>query len=152
MIYSNFHKKQNDTKISDGMDISYLLINNRTHGCEYAGAHNPLYLFRNNELIVFKGDRISIGDKNNIIRKITKHTFQLEPNDTVFLFTDGYVDQYGGVNHEKYKFKRFRDLLMKIHLQDIDSQKRELEQALINWKGKENQIDDITVLGFKVEN
>ncbi|NOU18558.1 MAG: serine/threonine-protein phosphatase [Bacteroidales bacterium] len=152
MIYSNFHKKQNDTKISDGMDISYLLINNQTLNCEYAGAHNPLYLFRNNELIVFKGDRISIGDKNNIIRKITKHTFRLEPNDTIFLFTDGYVDQSGGVNLEKYKFKRFRELLMKIHQQDVDLQKKELEQALIDWKGDKDQIDDITVLGFKVEN
>ncbi len=152
MIYSNFHKKQNDSKISDGLDISYLLINNRALICEYAGAHNPLYLFRNNELIVFKGDRISIGDKNNIIRKITKHTFQLEPNDTVFLFTDGYVDQSGETNLEKFKFKRFRELLMKIHRQDVDSQKRELEQTLINWKGKENQIDDITILGFRMEN
>lgn len=152
MIYSNFHKKQNDNKISDGMDISYLLINNQTLNCEYAGAHNPLYLFRNNELIVFKGDRISIGDKNDIIRKITKHTFQLEPNDTVFLFTDGYVDQSGETNLEKFKFKRFRELLMKIHRQDVDSQKRELEQTLINWKGKENQIDDITILGFRMEN
>ncbi|NVO08407.1 MAG: SpoIIE family protein phosphatase [Bacteroidales bacterium] len=152
MIYSNFHKKQSDTKISDGMDISYLLMNNQTLNCEYAGAHNPLYLFRNNELIVFKGDRISVGDKNNIIRKITKHTFQLEPNDNIFLFTDGYVDQSGGINLEKFKFKRFRELLMKIHRQDVDSQKKELEQTLIDWKGNKDQIDDITVLGFKVEN
>ncbi len=152
MIYSNFHKKRDDTKITDGMDVSYLLINNQTLYCEYAGAHNPLYLFRNNELIIFKGDRIPIGEKNTILRKITKHSFQLEPNDTVFLFTDGYVDQSGGANSEKFKFKRFRDFLMKIHRQDIDSQKWELEQTLIDWKGDNDQIDDITVLGFKVEN
>lgn len=151
LIYNNFHRKQDDTKISDGMDISYLLIDNQTLHCEYAGAHNPLYLFRNNELITFCGDRISIGGKSNILRKITKHTFHLEPNDSIYLFSDGYVDQVGGLNGDKFKYKRFRNLLHKIHNQEIDAQKKELELAIEEWKGNKDQIDDITILGIKIE-
>ncbi len=150
MIYNNFHRKQADTKISDGMDISYLLIDNQTQNCEFAGAHNPLYLYRNNELITFCGDRISIGGKSNILRKINKHCFHLEPNDSIFLFTDGYVDQSGGPNHDKFKYRRFRELLLKIHNQEVDVQKKELELTIDEWKGNKDQIDDITLIGFRV--
>lgn len=149
MIYNNLHQKHDDKKISDGLDISYLLINNQTLSCEFAGAHNPLYLFRDNKLIEFKGDKISIGGKNSIVRKITSHKFQLEPYDSIFLFTDGYADQYGGPSHEKFKFKRFRELLMQIHRQEPNSQKEELERNLCEWKGDNDQVDDITILGFQ---
>lgn len=152
MIYNNFHRKQDDTKITDGLDISYLLINNQTLCCEYAGAHNPLYLYRNNELKIFKGDNISIGGKGNILRKVTKHSFNLQQNDSLFLFTDGYADQVGGPNLDKYKYKRFRELLMRIHQQEINIQKNELENTLATWRGEKDQIDDITILGFKIEN
>jgi serine phosphatase RsbU (regulator of sigma subunit) len=149
MIYNNLHQKQDDKKISDGLDMSYLLINNKTLACEYTGAHNPLYLFRNNELIEFKGDKISIGGKSNIVRKITKHKFQLEPYDSIFLFTDGYADQDGGSNRDKFKYRRFRDLLLQIHKHEPTYQKTELERILMEWKGDKDQVDDITILGFQ---
>lgn len=152
LIYNNFHRKQDDIKIMDGMDISYLLIDNQTLNCEYAGAHNPLYLIRNNELTTFRGDKVSIGGKSNILRKINKHCFHLEPNDSVFLFTDGYVDQDGGPNRDKFKYRRFRELLLRIHNQEVENQKKELEQTIDEWKGDRDQVDDITILGFKVIN
>lgn len=149
MIYNNLHQKKDDTRISDGMDISYLLIDNYTQNCLYAGAHNPLYLYRNNELQSFKGDSISIGDKSNIVRKITNHSFRLEQKDTLYLFTDGFCDQVGGLNRDKFKYKRFRDLLLRIHQKDVNSQKQELVKTLEEWKGNYDQIDDITILGIK---
>ena len=149
MIYNNLHKKRDDRKISDGLDISYLLINNQTLQCEYSGAHNPLYLYRNNVLKEFKGDKISIGDKSDIVRKITKHTFQLEPNDCIFLFTDGFVDQNGGSNDDKFKYKRFRELLHSIHNIEPDDQSDVLNQTITEWKGEREQLDDITILGFR---
>lgn len=149
MIYNNLHRKRDDRKISDGLDISYLLIDNLTHQCSYSGAHNPLYLFRNNELMEFKGDKVSIGDKNNIVRKITKHTFQLEINDSIFLFTDGFADQNGGPNDDKFKYKRFRELLHSIHNLEPDDQSDMLNQTITDWKGEKDQLDDITILGFR---
>ena len=102
-------------------------------------------------MITFNGDRISIGGKSNIVRKITKHTFHLEKDDSIFLFTDGYVDQCGGPNCDKFKYKRFRELLMRIHHQEIDTQRSELEETINEWKGDRDQVDDITIMGFKIE-
>ena len=149
MIYTNLHTRSDEKKITDGLDISYLLIDNHTHQCSYSGAHNPLYLYRDNELTEFKGDKISIGDKSNIVRKITKHKFQLEPNDCIFLFTDGYVDQNGGLKDDKFKYKRFRELLQSIHNLEPNDQSNVLNQTITDWKGERDQLDDITILGFR---
>lgn len=150
MIYSNFHRKNGGNKIMDGLDISYLLINNQTGCCQFAGAHNPLYIIRDNEIKIIKGDKLSIGGKDSIVRKITNHTIQLEKTDTIYLFTDGYVDQDGENNLEKFKYKRFRELLLYIHQQTFDQQKEILESTIVQWKGQRDQVDDISVLGFRI--
>jgi ligand-binding sensor domain-containing protein/serine phosphatase RsbU (regulator of sigma subunit) len=139
--------------IKDGMDMVICVVDKENHTLGFSGAVNGIYLVKNNELHSFKGDRFSIGRvSGGKIPKYTKKTISLGEDDMLYLFTDGYVDQFGGPDHKKFKYRRFRHLLLNIHKLHPDDQKAILHQKMEEWRGEEEQIDDILVLGFKVLN
>ncbi len=143
------HQTGNQDEQKDGMDIAICVFDIETRSLEYAGAHNPLYLFRNGTIQEYKADRMPIGI---YIREtpFTNQQVQLEKNDMLYIFTDGYVDQFGGKKSEKLKSKRFKDLLFSISLLPAEKQKQQIDDFLQIWQGNNEQIDDILIIGIRV--
>lgn len=136
-------------EVKDGMDGSIISYDLTTKTLLYSGAFNPMYLVRNNEIIEFKGDRMPISYHDNI-SDFTCQEINIRPNDLVYLFTDGFIDQFGGENEKKFLRNQFRQVLLKIHKNPMASQKEMLLLTYKNWKGNREQIDDITVIGLKL--
>ncbi len=170
LILNELHKairkalKQNTTQNRDGMDMAIVVINHQNNTLEYAGAKNPLYLIQNNktepqtnpqpEIQIIKGDRFCIGGEQREIERIfTKHIFEIQPNNTWFyLCSDGFQDQFGGENREKFRSTRLKDLIVEHHQKPMPEQQKILKQTLENWKNQANEIqtDDILVIGGKI--
>jgi serine phosphatase RsbU (regulator of sigma subunit) len=117
----------------------------------YAGANRPLYYIRNNELEEIKADKFPIGglDAENV-KKFTTKTFLLHPNDYICVTTDGYADQFGQADDKKLKTKKFKEILLSIYQTPFEEQRRYLDSFIENWKGNQEQTDDMLVIGIKV--
>ena len=142
-----------DISLKDGMDLAFCVLDKKKMILEFAGAFIPLYLIRDNKLIEIKGERFSIGadsDPEDLTRKVFKtHRFRIKPDDMIYILTDGFVDQFGGPEGKKFKYRRLRHLLLSIHKLTPDKQKAYLEESIEEWKGSLEQIDDILVIGIK---
>ena len=150
LVEQSLHNKVDEIEIRDGMDLSICKINFKTYSVEYAGAFNSIYLIRDNKLIEYDADNIYIG--NNDSNKIyTNHSFKIEKNDVLYLFSDGYADQFGGDKGKKYKYRQMQQLLVKNNNRPLDVQKQMLEQELEHWRGNLEQVDDILVIGVKID-
>ena len=146
---SSLHQQGNTKETKDGMDLAFCAIDTKRNTLQFSGAYRPLYHFRDNTLNVYKGARGPIGISFREI-PFTKKEIKLQPNDTFYMFSDGFVDQISP-DREKYKSKRFKNLLREIHTLDMQKQKAIMEEELDNWQQDEEQVDDILVVGFKVE-
>jgi serine phosphatase RsbU (regulator of sigma subunit) len=145
--------KQDETNNKDGMDIALCVIDKTKQVVEYAGAKNSLMYLQNNELFEVKADKIPIGGdfKDNGERIFTNNFIYLNNiPTTIYLFTDGYQDQFGGENNLKFSKKRMRELFLTIHTQDMEEQKTIIANTIENWKGDYKQIDDILMLGIRI--
>lgn len=134
----------------DGIDISFCILNLDTNILNYSGAYNPLWIFRkDNELVEFKGDRQPLGIH---LREtpFKQQSIQLKKGDTVYMFSDGYYSQLGGLTYEKYKSGRFKDLIKKIAFLEIEEQQKILESEFELWKGINSQTDDVLIIGFRI--
>jgi serine phosphatase RsbU (regulator of sigma subunit) len=134
--------------IRDGMDIGLCQIDKTKRKMIYAGAFFPLYLLRDNSLTEIKGDKISIGFNPGGI-DYTDNEIEIMADDIFYVFSDGYVDQFGGSENKKFMYRRFRFLLTKIHNFSADDQKSILEEEFRAWMGNNVQLDDIMVIGFR---
>lgn len=139
-------KSKNETK--DGIDIALCVIDIKTKELQFSGAYNSLYIRRNNELIELKANRQPIGFYMNE-KPFTNHNLQLQEDDILYSFSDGYTDQFNP-NNEKYKIKRLKELLLDIAPNKLQKQKEILENEFIEWKGINPQIDDIVIVGIKI--
>ncbi len=133
----------------DGMDIAVAVINKRTFNLQYAGANNPLFIIRNKELIELKPTRnpVSVFIKE---KPFENKTFDLQKNDLIYLFSDGYPDQFDSTRTHKFFLKKFKNLLLSISEFDMHEQEKKLEQTLLSWRGNAPQTDDILVIGIKI--
>ncbi|MDF1548874.1 MAG: two-component regulator propeller domain-containing protein [Bacteroidales bacterium] len=134
----------------DGMDIALCVLNQSKKCLQYAGAYNPLYLMRNEELQQFKADRMPIGIYYKEKQSFTNNIVGLQDNDVIYLFSDGYIDQFGGDNGKKFLRKQFKDLIIEIHKKPLIEQKEILDKTLEEWMGEYEQVDDILIMGFKI--
>lgn len=134
----------------DGMDLALCLIDKSSSRLFYAGANNPLWIMRNKEIIEIGADKQPVGylieDKSH---PFTMHEIALQKGDTVYTFTDGYADQFGGEQGKKYKYKRFRELLKSVESEALKKQKEIIEEAFETWKGNHEQVDDVCIIGVK---
>jgi serine phosphatase RsbU (regulator of sigma subunit) len=151
IVVEEFEKS--DEEVKDGMDIAICSLEGNK--LEYAGANNPLWIIRKGELIETKADKQPIGHYYDP-KPYTTHSFDLEPGDSIYVFTDGYVDQFGGESlpnakpgGKKFKSKAFKELLLSIQDKSMEEQKEILDDAFENWKGSLEQIDDVCVIGVK---
>lgn len=138
-------------KVEDGMDISLIVIEPETRKLQFAGAYNSLYLFRGKELIELKGDRMPVGNFMHHPAPFKKTVIELKQNDRLYLFSDGFKDQFGGPNDKKYSTKMFKKTLSELDGQSCIDQKENLKSAFENWKGSRPQIDDVAVFGMLVK-
>lgn len=139
---------QSDEEVKDGMDIALCLLDG--YHLKFAGANNPLWIIRNGELLETKGDKQPVGRFDNY-NPFKCHSFRLEKGDILFLFSDGFVDQFGGEKCKKFKAKAFRSLLMGIRYLPMEEQRVFIEKTFDDWKGKLEQIDDVCVMGVRVD-
>lgn len=154
-IKSTLRQEGKALEQKDGMDMALCIIDLENKELQFAGAYNPLYLIRkhtdNNtyELIQKKANRQPIGI--HIAEKdFTSHYLKLQPNDSIYIFSDGYIDQIGGENDKKFMTKRFKRLLLNSQHLNMKQQKQALEKAFIDWKGAHRQLDDILVIGIRL--
>jgi ligand-binding sensor domain-containing protein/serine phosphatase RsbU (regulator of sigma subunit) len=140
----------------DGMDISLCILNKETMSLQYAGANNRLYLIREGELIEIIGDGMPIGISSKAAKSFTNHEMKVHKDDSLYMFSDGYADQFGGEKRKKFMSKRLKQLLIEIQDNIMLEQKEILEQTINNWMGKTGshpevvQIDDMIVMGIKL--
>jgi serine phosphatase RsbU (regulator of sigma subunit) len=132
----------------DGMDA--ILIRIRKNHIQYAAAHNRPVLIRNNELIELSADKMPVGKGENN-NAFTLHELNLEKNDMLYLFTDGYADQFGGPKGKKFKYSRLHKLFLEQHELNISEKRNNLESTFHNWKRDLEQVDDVCVMGIKFE-
>ena len=145
IVVGEFEKS--DEEVKDGMDIALCSIEG--NNLKYAGAHNPLWMIRNGELSEIKANKQPIGRFDNP-KPYTTHNVELQKGDLIYIFSDGYVDQFGGERGKKFKAKAFRQLLLSIHDQLMEEQKISIDNAFETWRGSLDQIDDVCVIGVRV--
>ena len=133
----------------DGMDISLLRMHLKTKEVMWAGAFNPLWYIQEGELKEIKADKQPIGYVEEP-KPFTNHTLQLNINDTLYLFTDGFADQFGGDKGKKYKYKQLKDILVANSQKPFTEQKELLNRSFTEWKGNLEQVDDVTIIGISV--
>ncbi len=143
----NANNSGRDTK--DGMDMTLCCINYDTLELQYAAAFNPLYIVRNGELLQHEANKFPIGKFIGEKQNFTNNTLQLQKNDQLFIFSDGYADQFGGPKGKKFMVGSFRKLLKSITPLDVKKQKETLNTTLNNWQGEQEQVDDVLVIGVK---
>jgi serine phosphatase RsbU (regulator of sigma subunit)/TPR repeat protein len=145
IVIQEFEKSEEEVK--DGMDIALCsLVGNKL---KYAGAHNPLWIIRKGEIIETKANKQPIGQFDNPV-PYTTHSFDLEAGDSLYIFSDGYVDQFGGKKGKKYKARAFRELLLSNQDKTMEEQKTIIDDSFETWKGDLEQIDDVCVIGVRI--
>ncbi len=145
------NKSEAGNEVRDGMDAALCTLNKKTNVLQYAGANNPLYLIRNNEVIQIKADKFAIAGFVPDTKNYTNHELQLEKGDVIYLFSDGYADQFGGEKGKKFMYKKFRNLLLDVKDKTPIEQKSILNSTLENWRGIHEQVDDILVIGVQIK-
>lgn len=144
------HQKGERNEAKDGMDISICIFDTKDKQLQYSGSHNNIYLVRKGSLQEYKADWIPIGFHDNPHEKFTVYTIKTAANDMVYLFSDGYADQFGGPDRKKFGYSAFKELLVKISNKHLMDQKLILEEEFRKWKRDNPQTDDIMVIGYRL--
>lgn len=135
---------------ADGMDVAFCVLNKNRKILQFAGAFNPLIIFQGGELLEFRADRMPIGIHYGGEKPFTNYVINVNRGDTLYIFSDGYVDQFGGPDGVKFKMANFRNLLKEIYYRPMIEQRNILENEFEKWKGSGPQIDDITIIGIRI--
>ena len=144
--------KQNEegADSNDGMDVALCVIHEKSNTLSFAGAGRPLVYVRNNEVFQIKSDLFPIGGKSSDPNGYNNHQVDMQVGDCFYIFSDGYPDQFGGAKNKKYMTPRFRKFLLSISMQPMNQQAQSLDNEFKRWKGEEEQVDDVLVMGFKL--
>ena len=132
------------------MDLSFVTIDYTNMELEFSGANNPLYIIRNEEFLITKADKFAIGSFEPETNHYRTTLVKIQKGDVIYLFTDGYADQFGGEKGKKYLYKHFRDTLLSVHKKSMTEQHNYLKDQIENWQGPYEQVDDILVIGIRI--
>lgn len=150
MVSRSLSQTDSSAAMKDGMDIALCAINLNNNLCQFAGVMNPLYLIRKGDLMIFDPVNESIGGYRDGSKDFISHEITLIPGDQLYMFTDGFLDQFGGPKNRKIGRTRFRELLLSLADKPMKTQGEEIEAYFNNWKGDQKQLDDVMVVGFRV--
>ncbi|MFL5751763.1 MAG: PP2C family protein-serine/threonine phosphatase [Bacteroidia bacterium] len=149
-IISSLNPEGSEEESKDGMDCVLCAFDFENMELEYAAANNPLWLLRGGKLTEYKADKMPVGKYNDEMKPFTSNKVKLERGDIVYTFTDGYADQFGGPKGKKFKYKQLEEKILSVSHLPMDDQKRMLNDAIEEWKGNLEQVDDILVIGIKI--
>ncbi|HYG53065.1 MAG TPA: tetratricopeptide repeat protein [Flavobacteriales bacterium] len=148
---NNLKSQDKQQSIKDGMDLTLVAIEFTSKYLLYAGANNPLWIVRNKSLIELEPDKQAISASDEIEKKPFRNKeFVLQENDMVYLFTDGYADQFGGPKGKKFKYSKLQELLVEISESSMENQKLKLNEVFENWRGSLEQVDDVLIVGIRI--
>jgi serine phosphatase RsbU (regulator of sigma subunit)/Tfp pilus assembly protein PilF len=144
------HQRMEES-VKDGMDIALCVVDPQRMTAEYAGAFNPMWIIRNGALLEFRGDKFPVGAfLGEQLKMFSNQEVQLQKGDAIYLFSDGYANQFGGPKGKKFKYKQLKELLVSVQDKPMAEQKNILKTRLESWKGNLEQVDDILVIGVRV--
>jgi serine phosphatase RsbU (regulator of sigma subunit)/HAMP domain-containing protein len=149
-VQDALHQNEEGASTKDGMDMTLCAYESATKTLEVAGAFNPMCLIRDGELQEIKGNKFPVGVFLGENKTFTNHKIALQSGDFIYVFSDGYADQFGGPKGKKFMVNQFRQLLMSIHKRPVEEQKQILDKTIEDWKGPEEQVDDILVMGVRI--
>lgn len=150
-VNERLRQTDNESGVKDGMELSLCNLNKKTRVLQYSGAYNPIYIVSDGELTIIKADKFEIGvNPDGVADNYTNHTIQLKKGDCVYLFSDGYADQFGGPKGKKFMYKQLRETLLNINEKSMKEQNNILSDTFHKWKHKEEQIDDVLLIGVRV--
>jgi serine phosphatase RsbU (regulator of sigma subunit) len=143
-----FKEEDGKALIKDGVEMSICVIDRKSMQMEFSGAFLPVYIVRNDKLIEIK------GDKQNVVQSVpgvsfNRSSFTLQKGDILYLFSDGYADQFGGPDNKKFMYRRLRHILLTISKYPLGDQQRILDETITTWMREFEQIDDMMVLGVR---
>ncbi|HBH84049.1 MAG: hypothetical protein A2X04_13190 [Bacteroidetes bacterium GWF2_41_9] len=143
-------QKGRKQEAKDGMDISLCVIDKSKKTVQFSGAYNNLYIIRNNELMEYHADRMPIAIFDMEDSGFKTNNIEISDRDILYMFSDGYADQFGGPNNKKYKYACLKTFLLSIHRLPMQKQHQKLDEEFLSWKGNNPQIDDVLIVGLKV--
>ena len=143
-------QKGSFTDTKDGMDISICVVDKNANKLQFAGAYNNLYLVRKGVLNEYTADKLPIGYNEDPDKKFTTQLIDTQPEDLIYMYSDGYADQFGGANHKKFKYTTLKEKIIEIQNLPLREQRNRLERTFLEWKGKEDQTDDVMVIGYRL--
>jgi len=149
-IKTSLHQTGKEGEAADGMDISLCVFNKNRKSIQFSGAYNPLFIFNSGEFKEYKADRMPIGIHYGDEVSFTNYGINVKKGDPVYIFSDGFSDQFGGPDGGKYKKANLKKLLSDIYYRPMEEQKRIIECEFDKWRGKAEQVDDITIIGVRI--
>jgi PAS domain S-box-containing protein len=150
-VRSALKQDASDSKSRDGMDLSLICIDRYDNRVQFAGANNPLIWVNKGELNVIKGDKMAIGgEQMEDERHFTNHEIEVDDQDALYLFTDGFVDQFGGPEMKKFGSARLKKLIEENHHEKMSVQRAMFNIVWKDWMGDDEQIDDVTLIGIRI--
>jgi serine phosphatase RsbU (regulator of sigma subunit) len=135
---------------NDGMDCTLFSIDTKTLELEFSGANNPLWIIRDGELIELKANKMPVGRSPKELESFSSQKFSLQTNDSIYAFTDGFPDQFGGPKGKKFMYKKLEELLKTISNKPMSEQKVELNNVFKAWQGNLEQVDDVCLIGIRI--
>jgi serine phosphatase RsbU (regulator of sigma subunit) len=150
-LTQSLHQSYNEAQIKDGMDVALLSISKKTGEIHYAGANNPVYILSDGKITVIKANKFPVGafiEEN--IQNFTTHKLNVKKGDRIYLFSDGFADQFGGPKGKKYKYKQLQEKLIASSHLNFPDQKNFMLNDFLTWKGNLEQVDDVLLMGFEV--
>ena len=144
--------RQDDTegKTKDGMDLALCIIDRSNDEVQFAGAYNPLIMIKDGQLEQVKADKMPVAFHIKMDSGFTNHTLKVNKGDCVYLFSDGFQDQFGGPQGKKFKIKQLKEFFEQNHHREMPEQKAMLETIFSDWKGEQEQIDDVLIVGVRI--
>lgn len=149
-IIDSLNPEGSEEESKDGMDCVLCCYDFKNYKLEFAAANNPLWLVRNGEIIEYKPDKMPVGKYSEELKPFTLQKIDLQKGDTIYTFTDGFADQFGGPKGKKFKYKQLEELLLSTSHLSLDEQKEKLTDAFEKWRGNLEQVDDVCVIGIRV--
>ncbi len=150
-VTRTLRQDESDASSKDGMDISLCKVNKKKKQIEYAGAHRPLYYVSDDQLLEIKGNKFPIGGAQYKNRThFTNTVINYKENDAIFLFSDGFPDQFGGSKNKKFSPRRIREIIQANLDKDLEHMNKVLEEEFEKWRGNNKQTDDVLMIGIKL--